>query len=82
MVSTTIKKIRFLIMEQLPVDGRHVDKEALESNVSSDALCLNLSYSRGMFDKILMDLVEDQYVVNLGGRIIATHMGLIKSNIL
>ncbi len=77
-----VDKIRFLIMEQLPVDGRHVDKEALESNVSSDALCLNLSYSRGMFDKILMYLFEDQYVVYLGCLIIATNICFIKSNIL
>ncbi len=69
-------------MEQLPTDGQHVDEVTLESNVSSDALCLNLSYSRSLFDKILIGLVEDQYVVNLGGRIIATRMGLVKSNIL
>ena len=82
MVNQSIKRIRFLIMEQLPTDGRYVDEAILESNVSSDALCLNLSYSKSMFDKILMGLIEDQYVVNLNGRVIATHMGLIKSNIL
>ena len=69
-------------MEQLPVDGRYVEESTLESNVSSDALCLNLCYSKCMFDKILTGLIEDQYVVNLNGRVIATHMGLIKSNIL
>lgn len=69
-------------MEQLPTDGRHVDESILESNVSSDALCLNLSYSRSLFDKILTELIKDQYVVNLGGRVIATKMGLVKSNIL
>ena len=82
MVDRTAKRMRFLIMEQLPTDGRHVDESTLESNVSSDALCLNLSYSRSLFDKILTGLVEDQYVVNLGGRVIATRMGLVKSNIL
>ncbi len=76
-----MKRIRFLIMEQLPVDGRHIDIKELEQNVFTDAQDLNLSYSKPVFDKILTDLVDDQYVVNLGGRIIATRFGLINSNI-
>ena len=76
-----VNKIRFLIMEQLPVDGRYIDVEDLEQNVSIDAQDLNLSYSKPVFDKILTGLVDDQYVVNLSGRIIATKFGLINSNI-
>ena len=68
-------------MEQLPVDGRHIDVEDLEQNVSIDAQDLNLCYSKTTFNKILTSLVDDQYVVNLSGRIIATKFGLIKSNI-
>ncbi len=75
-------RVRFLIMEHMPVNGRHIDVDTLEQNVSIDAQDLNLGYSRDSFDKILMDLIEDQYVVNLSGRIIATQFGLIKSNII
>ena len=74
-------RIRFLIMEQLPTNGKHVQYEDLVQSVSLDAQDLNLCYSKDLFDKILMDLVEDQFVVNLDGRVIATYMGLIKSNI-
>ena len=82
MVDKATSRIRFLIMEQLPSDGRHVDVEELELRVSSDAHSLNLCYSSNVFNKILTGLVEDQYVVNLSGRVIATTMGLVKSNIL
>ncbi len=82
MVKKNDKRIRFLIMEQLPVDGRHIEVDRLEQNVSTDAHALSLCYSSSTFDNILMDLVKDQYVVNLQGKVIATHMGLIKSNIL
>lgn len=82
MVSRSHQRIKFLIMEQLPTDGRHVLKDDLEQSVSIDARSLNLCYSSALFDNILTSLVEDQYVVNLSGRVIATHMGLIKSNIL
>lgn len=78
----TNTRIRFLIMEQLPVDGRYISKVDLEQNVSIDARSLSLCYSINMFDNILNDLIQDQYVVNLEGKVIATHMGLIKSNIL
>ena len=82
MVRKTHSRIKFLIMEQLPTDGRHILKDDLEQNVSIDARSLNLCYSSTLFDNILTSLVEDQYVVNLSGRVIATQMGLIKSNIL
>ena len=78
----THTRIRFLIMEQLPVDGNYVDADCLQQNVSADAHTLGLCYSSHMFDNILMELVQDQYVVNLQGKVIATHMGLVKSNIL
>ncbi len=78
----TKTRIRFLIMEQLPVDGRYVSKADLEQNVSIDARSLSLCYSTNLFDNILNDLIKDQYVVNLEGKVIATHMGLVKSNIL
>ncbi len=78
----TNTRLRFLIMEQLPVDGRYIEVDRLEQNVSTDAHALSLCYSSNMFDNILMELVKDQYVVNLQGKVIATHMGLIKSNIL
>ncbi len=82
MVSKSNQRIKFLIMEQLPTDGRHVLEADLEQNVSIDARSLNLCYSTDLFDNILTDLVQDQYVVNLEGRVIATYMGLIKSKIL
>ena len=76
-----MKRIRYLIMEHLPGDGRDVMVEDLQQNVSLDAQYLNVDYTKHLFDNILTQLVEDQYVVNLGGKIIATKYGLVKSNI-
>ena len=81
-VTAMNEKIKFLIMESLPTNGTHVDIETLRNNVSLDAQDLSVCYSHKLFDNILGQLVEDQYVVNLGGRIIATYMGLVKSNIM
>ncbi len=46
----TKTRIRFLIMEQLPVDGRYVSKADLEQNVSIDARSLSLCYSTNLFE--------------------------------
>ncbi len=75
-------RLRFLIMEHLSSDGRHIMLPDLQQNVSIDALDLRVGYSNATFDNALRELIKDQYVVNLDGRVIATHMGLVKSKIL
>jgi len=76
------ERVRFLIMQHLPAGGRHVMLPELKQNVHADALDLRVDYSNVTFDNALGALIEDQYVVNLGGRIIATNMGLLRSNLM
>jgi len=77
-----MSRLEFLIMEHLPAGGRHVLLPELQQNVQSDAQELRVDYSCATFDNALRALIDDQYVVNLDGRVIATHMGLVKSKIL
>ena len=77
-----MSRLEFLIMEHLPAGGRHVLLPELQQNVQSDAQELRVSCSSTSFDNALRGLIDDQYVVNLDDRIIATNMGLLQSNLI
>ena len=74
--------VKFLIMENLPVDGRYVDLDELKNNVTSDLFSVKKHQERFIFESALEDLNEKQYVfINKGKKkVAATQYGINKSS--
>tara|TARA_E500000331_G_C16916101_1_gene565594 strand:+ start:45 stop:386 length:342 start_codon:yes stop_codon:yes gene_type:complete len=78
--SVRMEFVEFLIMENLPIDGRYVDVSELKNNVISDAFSLKKHRNKFIFESVLEDLNEKQYVfINKGNKkVAATQYGINK----
>lgn len=74
--------VRFLIMENLPVDGRYQDISELKNNVMNDFSTMKKHSDPVIFDMTLEKLNEEQFVfINRGkNKVAATQYGIFKSS--
>lgn len=74
--------IEFLIMENLPTDGRYLDVDSLKNNVMSDFLSMKKHADLNIFEISLEKLNEKQFVfVNKGkNKVAATQYGIVRSS--
>jgi len=80
--SARVELIEFLIMENLPSDGRYLDVENLKNNVMSDFLSMKKHADLNIFEISLEKLNEKQFVfVNKGkNKVAATQYGIVRSS--
>ena len=74
--------VEFLIMENLPSDGKYLDVDSLENNVMSDFLSMKKHAELNIFEISLEKLNEKQFVfVNKGkNKVAATQYGIVRSS--
>jgi len=80
--SARMEFVKFLIMENLPTDGKYVDLHELKNNVISDLFSVKKHKERFIFESALEDLNEKQYVfINKGKKkVAATQYGIVRSS--
>ena len=74
--------VKFLIMENLPTDGKFLDIEELRNNVVYDLFSIKKHQNHFIFDTALRDLNEKQYVFisKKERKVAATQYGVIRSS--
>ena len=80
--SARMEFVRFLIMENLPVNGGYHDIATLRNNVMSDFLLVKKHSDSNIFDITLEKLNEEQFVFinRKKNKVAATQYGIVRSS--
>lgn len=80
--SVKVEFVKFLIMENLPVNGDYHDIDSLRNNVMSDLLSVKKHPDSDIFDMTLEKLNEEQFVFinRKKNKVAATQYGIVRSS--